>query len=621
MNNKFLEKIDKYVVFKDYNFAKKEYRNYVINNLEINSLFEKTILFSLYLNEFETLTNSAKQKLNEINLLKIDSLIIRVYRDYIETILNKSYNDIDINKYLGCCSDVELSFIYYIKSKQIEEKKSILYLKKSFELCSKNLASAIELYKRKEELKLEELSNIFRLEPGIFNLRNSKRKKHNFKFTALGGGNEIGKSSYLLSFNNNQILVDCGLKNTNNKNEYPNFDNFEEAIKKLEVVIITHAHMDHIGAIIKLYKVNSNIKFIMTKETKELTLFNLKNSDLSNEDLLLLDKIESIMLCIDFKQSIPLQNGVKITLYRAGHILGAASVLFEYEDYTVFVTGDYCVNNQLTVRGIELPNKKIDYLITESTYGNLGMDEIHSVEYSKYLFCKYVKEALENKKKVLIPAFAIGRSQEIISIISDLFKKENTLYVDGASREVCNIYKKFNAFETENNVQFVDNYNGFNRSDFIDFEFIDGSNCVVTSSGMLVEGSSSYEYLKHLISDNDACCILTGYQSEGTLGRKLQRYIDKDNMSYSEEDYIELDGEVKKINCKVVSFGMSAHCHINEIFAVISKIKPLEVILIHGDNGTDSILYDSIYKYSKNVYLALNNKTLDFAKECSVIEE
>ncbi|KGM99480.1 hypothetical protein Z969_10650 [Clostridium novyi A str. 4570] len=333
-----------------------------------------------------------------------------------------------------------------------------------------------------------------------------EHKNLNVEVFTLGGGDTVGGSCYVISFNKARIMIDAGaILSKENKIIYPDFgfleEKYKDIFKELDYLLITHGHLDHCGAILEVYKKNPKIKILMTEETREILRANLISGNLSFEEEMDLDTCLSMVTVIDFRQALKLKCNdntfINIEFFRAGHILGASSIYINNKDVGVFVTGDYCLNDQETIKGMDIPKDyKIDLLITETTYGNKIDSSLTSRNYEKQKLIHIVKEALKNGKKVLIPAFSIGRSQEIISILKDELNAcdNERLYIDGMVMRINKIYEKFLDINYKGNMYTFKNGIYDTKHEFINQEVLNNKSCVVVSSGMLQKGSAVIEY-------------------------------------------------------------------------------------------------------------------------------
>lgn len=612
----FLVKASIEVEFEDNYQAKKSYENVIENLIIDNKTFPTVFKLSVLLGEFKSLLKNTWNREHDVESLDLNNILNLIFYEYYISLKNNiTFN---VSKLFNMqLNDLEKSILFYLIASNVNDK--VLerdYIISSYNLYKKNLSSAIRLFKLGGELPINTLKQLFKIDINLFyesKVGNADDVIYDVSFIPLGGGNEIGASSYLLRIGEHIFLIDAGVKFSNNETIYPNFLEFKEDINKIEAVIITHAHLDHCGGIIKLYEINSKLKFIMTKETRDLLELNLKSGGLSNEEKYTLESIFDKLVILEFNQTIPLSGSdISIELYRAGHILGAASILIKSNDCNIYITGDYCLNNQKTILGAELPkDQKIDILITENTYGNKEFEYIKNRELEQEKLKEYVLRKIDEGKKILIPSFAIGRAQELIMLLKDIAREENfRIYVDGIAIKASEIYEKYSGKLLKGkNIHYVRNMIYNSKDDFISEEFTNNRSCVITSSGMVQVGSTSAQYAKHLLPRDDGVCILTGYQADDTLGA-----IIKNQMKFEKNRYVVIEEEIYKINSELEEFHLSAHCTIDEILAVVSFLKPRKLILVHGNSkNEESRIFNILNKYKKiDVYQSINNEVLKF---------
>lgn len=552
---------------------------------------------------------------------KEDSFFSHHFEDEFMKLIQKIYlkkvrkTDSDICGILRNCNNpVEESIMRYLISTTFEDKSERLnWCMESLKLWKDNLAAAEFLNMNKKYIGLDNVSKLIDLDKYDFNLNKMCGKDdYGFEFIPLGGGNDVGANCYFMKVNDLHVIIDAGIKINGSSVENPNFEILmdNELIKKIDFVIITHAHLDHCGSILELYKLNKKMKFLMTEETYKLMCINLKSKGLDYEESYLLEEISNKIITLDFNYKLNIKDrNVSIELYPAGHILGAASVLIETEKCNVYVTGDFCLKDQMTVRGAELPEDvNIDVLITESTYRD--RDECSKYINGPYAFGKYVRDKLNEGKTVLIPAFAIGRSQEIISLLNS-FNENNDekyrIYVDGSSIKVTEAYEELLEKKIAvSNLYYAGNTFYSSKEDFIREEVMNNKSCIVSSSGMLLDESASAKYAEIMLQDENSVCVLTGYQAYNTPGYNLKNQIDE------EKRYITIDGKFIKIKSEIESFNLTAHAGVNDILSVEAHLKADNVIIVHGDyRGTETILENKLKKFNDvKIIQSMNNEKI-----------
>ncbi len=601
--------------------------NYYILKANIEFKLEK---FKLCQSSFEnSVMLMENDELSLIGLIELATLISGWDYLFKNVNLKKVFNINYSDKFLDSCSKLikakkngtSFDVMELIKYSKTKKQKSICaYLTAIFmpndkerlydialELFPDNLAAAEQLYGYGKEINLDAITRLVSLGNISNNCIISSNRENilGLEFLPLGGGDNIGASSYFLGTEDLKILIDAGIKFEGDKVIYPNYQLLIDRglIDKLEHVIITHAHLDHCGGIVELYKLNKSIKPIMTRETKELLRFNLKSQFNNENDMYILDSLLERIIIVDFNKKIYLNNKkVSIELYKAGHILGASSIMIRSDKYNIFHTGDFSTRKQETIGSIDFPiGEKIDVLITESTYGD---SPSQSVNYECERLKELIQEKIKEGKQVLIPSFSIGRAQEILALISKSEKNTFRMYLDGSAVEATHIYRKYDKESmTDLRYYIVDDNLYKSKKMFIEQEVLSNSCCIVTSSGMLLEGSASCEYAKIMLGNNNCVCVLTGYQAGRTLGAKL-----KEQLKF-EHKYITIEKERIIIKAELNEFNLSAHANLNEILALELCLKANNVILIHGEfKDKHSLLEDKLNEiHNVRVYQSRNN--------------
>lgn len=377
--------------------------------------------------------------------------------------------------------------------------------------------------------------------------------------TFLGATGEVTGSCYLMEHNNIKFLVDFGLyQGTENdyllNSKLPDFDPSE-----ISFLILTHAHIDHCGRIPFLVKKGFKGKIFCTGGTAHLAEIllldsaNIMESDIEieNEKRISagLEKVEPIFSKDDVVEAMqyfyPLEydefvseNGLKIKFINAGHLFGSASVILEDESSgkKICFSGDIGSGNNPLLNYPSIP-ESVDTVIMESTYGN----RIHeNVELRGNILAKTIEHFISEKNIVLIPAFAVGRVQELIYILINNYKENNQLekftsidfYIDSPlSNEAKKIFLKENKYlkpELSNKIE-----NNFDPFKFKNIHYVNdmkesiyisknkNPKVIISSSGMC-DGGRIINHIKELIDYEKCALIFVGYQGEGTLGRTIQ---------------------------------------------------------------------------------------------------
>ncbi|WP_309741852.1 MBL fold metallo-hydrolase [Chamaesiphon sp. OTE_20_metabat_361] len=412
--------------------------------------------------------------------------------------------------------------------------------------------------------------------------------------TPLGAARGIGASCFRVQIGPYEIVMDAGTR-PKGSDPLPAF----ELLERPNLILITHAHLDHIGALPIFHRDFPEVPMICTHGTREIAHVMLTDGlkvqaaqqKQGNEDfgqVFTADDLDRTLFTlqtqpvgVDFS---PLP-GLTVRFIHAGHIVGAACIYMEYGNRSILYTGDYNTTSSRTAEGLKLADlPQADILITESTYGS---DTHPSRRTQESDLIKAIVEVVANGGNVLIPAFALGRAQEIILAIrtSALFHSVNVpVYIDGLVREVTDLFqtqlellpaavqnfaKTQSPFFSEKSSPRIISIASHKERPLA----IAHPSVIIASSGMLT-GGASIGYAKILLERENAAVFISGYTDEESPGRFLQ--------SLEPGSEIELDGTPLTVRAKIQRFNLSAHADRVGITQVIHRVNPQHLILIHG---------------------------------------
>lgn len=434
-----------------------------------------------------------------------------------------------------------------------------------------------------------------------------------------GGANEVGASCYLINLDGKNILLDCGIRMSSTKDNLPDFRLIQEH-GGVDAIIISHAHLDHTGALPIISRMYPQAKIYMTHATKDLTRVllydSLKIMERESEIPIyaenhVKDMLDRVLCYTPGYTFTPFSDSqIKVTLYPAGHILGAASVYITSEEGSVFYSGDFSGFRQNTIEGAFIPKLRPDVAIFESTYG----DKLHANrELEETRLIEKVSSIINEGGKVIIPAFALGRAQEIILILKKAINKgllKTKVYVDGMVREVCRVYKLNPNYLRQNlakkifkgnDIFFDDNVIAVEKPEMRE-EIIKESCVILSSSGMITGGPSQW-YVEKLAQDEKNLIAITGYQDEESPGRRLLDIMEES----PENRKIKIDDKEILIKCSIDKFALSAHADMGEILALANSLYPKKIFLVHGDPEIINFLGKEVQKDLKSeVYIPSN---------------
>ncbi len=453
------------------------------------------------------------------------------------------------------------------------------------------------------------------------------------KISFLGAAKTVTGSNFLLEGAGKKILVDCGLYQGKALEERENYEEFAYNVQDIDFMLLTHAHIDHSGRIPKLYKEGYRNPVIATKATCDLCAIMLPDSghiqEMENEwqnrkrkrsgkkEIPPLYTAEEAQKCLEIFKSvkydeiIELDPNINVRFNDAGHMLGSSIIEVwvkeDGETKKIVFTGDIG-NNDIPLLGAPTMMENADFLVMESTYGGrLHMRNDDKAE----MFLNIVSETLDKGGNVVIPSFAVGRTQEILYELNKLkenrndeafMKKYETLmkalvYVDSplatSATEVFRNNMDLFDDEVKQRIQ-----SGDNPLDFPGLHFtqtVDESKAlneskipsiIISASGMCEVGRIKH-HLKHNLWDPRNTILFVGYQAPGTLGAKI----------VSGEKKVKIFGEEVAVNARIEYIeGYSGHADqeglLNFVYSFINK--PKHIFLVHGEPDGQKILKDKI---------------------------
>ncbi|CAH8483909.1 unnamed protein product [Dicrocoelium dendriticum] len=409
----------------------------------------------------------------------------------------------------------------------------------------------------------------------------------------LGAGQEVGRSCILLSFKGKKIILDCGIHpGLRNKESLPFIDAIPD-IQTADLILISHFHLDHCGGLPHLLlKTGIKAKCYMTHATKAIYRYLLGDfvrvsnasgvpdqSLYTDRDIISsLDHIETL----DFHQELEV-NGIKFTAFHAGHVLGAAMFLVEIAGVKVLYTGDFSRQEDRHLMCAEIPPVRPDVLITEATYGI----HIHDKrEEREARFTRLVHDIVGRGGRCLIPAFALGRAQELMLILDEYWAEHPELhdipiyYASQLARKCMAVYQTYVHAMNERIRNQLANNNPFcfrHISNLKSIEHFDDSGpCVVMASPGMMQSGMSRELFENWCTDRRNGVIIAGYCVEGTLAKQI--------LSLPSE-IPTMSGQTLPLKCSVDYISFSAHTDYQQTSAFIRELKPNYVILVHGEQN------------------------------------
>jgi len=461
------------------------------------------------------------------------------------------------------------------------------------------------------------------------------------KITSYGAAEVVTGSAHLLEIEDGpKILIDCGM--FQGQEEERNQEEFGFDPKSIDFLLVTHAHLDHVGRIPKLLKNGFKGTIVATAPTCDLAEVILldaaklmrqeyetkfkkaQRSGKESEVVKPLYEESDVEKVFDlswifpkYNNKINLYDGVDVTYFDAGHILGSSFISVKYKERgtwsNIVFSGDLGNNNDIVLPSLQTC-KSADYLYIESTYGDRNHKNLND---SLKEFKKVIIDTMHNWGNVIIPSFAVERSQELLCILKDMYIKkelpECKIFLDSPmATRATDIYRKYadhlsehcqknkikdgTVFDFENLVYTLD------AKDSIAINDIQRRAIIIAGSGMCTGGRVLHHF-KHRLWNQKNAVIFVGYQAVGTLGRSIVDGAKKVNI-YGEE--ILIKASIHTIN------GFSAHADQRGMLSWVSKIENLkQIFLIHGEEDKQKIFKISLEeKLNKKVHIVKPQETI-----------
>ena len=417
----------------------------------------------------------------------------------------------------------------------------------------------------------------------------------------LGGGREVGRAAILLKDSGKSILLDYGV-NFNEK-DIPQLPMHVRPVD-LSALVLSHAHLDHVGAAPILY-ISGNPRAVATKPTldvaKLLTIDFLRiNAYYIEYELREFDRMYDSTVFAEYGRDVEV-DGFKITLYNAGHIIGSSTVYVETPSGgRVLYTGDFNTIQTWTLPGAETPPVSPTTIIVESTYGGRNHPPRHLVE--KRLL-EIVESTIDSGGVVLIPAFSVGRTQEVMTL---LYSQTPYLeiYIDGMSRDVTEVYLKHKKYLRDpalftrvvEGVEMVTDYSMRKK--------IMKKPCVIIASAGMLKGGPALYYLKHLSKNPRNSIILVSYQAVNSNGHELL-----------ETGAIKAQ-EIDRLDARLEWLDFSSHASGDDLARFVLRYRGSvkNIVIIHGSEEEALALASKLRRElgdDVNIYTPQNGESIE----------
>lgn len=430
----------------------------------------------------------------------------------------------------------------------------------------------------------------------------------NIRLTFDGAAQEVTGSNHLLEIGTKKILIDCGLFQGSRFADEKNYEPFAYDPTRVDALILTHAHLDHCGRIPKLLKSGFHGKIYATAPTAALTEIILldsahlmrKEAERENHEPLFTEEDVTDVLArfesVSYGERVELDTGIFFKLHDAGHILGSSFVELHAEGKRFIFTGDLgnspapIIDKLDTIYGC-------DILVMESTYGNRIHEDVKKREQQ---LRDIIVETSNRKGVLLIPAFALERTQEMLHALDHLIETASipplkVILDSPLAIKATNIFQEYidyfnqaaqDHFHRDNFFHFKNLITTVTHEESEDIITIPSPKIIIAGAGMM-NGGRILHHAKNYLPNPTTTLLIVGYQAEGTLGRRL----------LEGEHRVHIYGEDVQVNARIVAIGAySAHADQKQIVEWLNHMKyfPKKIFLVHGEPKSQDGLKEAI---------------------------
>lgn len=438
------------------------------------------------------------------------------------------------------------------------------------------------------------------------------------KLTNLTRAQEIGANSYLLEADGVRLLLDAGMHPRElGQAATPDFSLL--GARGFDAMVLTHAHQDHSGCLPLAMHQAPGKPVFMTQATAALTDVMLHNSvnvmlrqreEVGVPDYPMFSHQEVECLSEEWRVA-PLQvpfdlsgeravstNDMTCEFFDAGHIFGSVGVLIRAEGRRIFYTGDVNFEDQTLMRGAQFPTESIDVVIMETTRGDSPVPEGFTRRAEEMRFLKCLQAALDRDAPILIPVFALGKTQELLAMLYNARKNGSlrggfNLYVGGLSAKITNVADRLRGKTPRH-------FGDLKLAECLPMEIVGGRDIAklsimprtiyAVSSGMMTENTLSNTLAPQLLENPDAHCMFIGYSDPRSPAGRVRAAAAGEEVSLGETQ------RPVRLRCAVDQFTLSAHAVREGLLDYVRRTQPGKVVLVHGDPAATAWFANEIPK-------------------------
>ena len=438
------------------------------------------------------------------------------------------------------------------------------------------------------------------------------------RITNLNPAKEIGASAWLLNIQDNRLLMDAG---THPKREGMDSLPLYHQVKKEDVdaIVVSHCHHDHVGSLPLAMRQFPRAHVLMTElsyfvverilhnsvnvMTRQRTELGIPDYPLFNHDEV--DELSARFQGFRYNREIEWAAFHKsragltsptLEFFDAGHTLGSAGVMVRGSRETLFYTGDICFHDQTLLRGARCQEVQADVLLMETTRGSRNLPPGFTRDTEVQRLSEAIQKVVKRKGSVLIPSFALGRTQEILAMLALMMRegrlKRQPIYIGGLGRVFTEIYD-LEAHRT------CRQHSALKLNEALDLQVLEsrqaekmkltGGRIFVVTSGMMSENTAAYDLALRIIGDEKHAIFFVGYADPDTPGGHLKVTKLGETFTFGSKG-----GELTR-HCEMDSFDLTAHANRNDMMDFVAQVNPRAIVLGHGQD-------ESITWYKKEIH-------------------
>jgi Cft2 family RNA processing exonuclease len=428
---------------------------------------------------------------------------------------------------------------------------------------------------------------------------------------------EIGASGWFVEIDGHRILLDAGMHpKLEGRETLPLFDRVKH--EELDAIAISHCHHDHVGALPvavrhwpKAHVLMTELSYFLVERVlhNSVNVMKRQRDELGIKDYPLftheeVDDIEHIFQGFKYNREVEwaaherLKAGFPsptLEFYDAGHALGSAGVMLRGRKETLFFTGDVCFQDQTILKGARFEDVQADVLILETTRGNRAVPAGFTREAEIDRLTAAIDTALKKKGCVLLPTFALGRTQEMLALLAVLMKEgkipQQPVFIGGLGRVFTEIYD-LEAHRTHRNLTNLSLTEAHNLivldKGQAEIMKLKGGRIFVITAGMMSENTAAHDLAMRMVGDEKQSIFFVGYADPSTPAGRLRAAQQGETFHFSPSG-----GQLTK-KCDVQEFDLTAHANRDELLDFVSRVAPRAVVLAHGDEDSKAWFIEQI---------------------------